>query len=70
MLRFVELLTVNCLWNEWGTFSNCTEECGGGTRTKVRTIQQEAANGGLACSGYATESENCNEEPCKRMYII
>jgi hypothetical protein len=54
------------LWNAWGPFSNCTEECGGGTRTKVRTIQQEAANGGLACSGYATESENCNEEPCKR----
>jgi len=58
---------VNCLWNEFGPWSNCTEECDGGTQTRVRTIQQEAAYGGMTCQGYATESRNCNEEPCQRV---
>lgn len=57
---------INCLWNEFGNWSTCTEECGGGTQTRVRTIQQEAAYGGVVCSGYATESRNCNEQPCRR----
>jgi len=57
---------VNCLWNEFGEWSNCTELCDGGTQTRVRTIKQEAAYGGLTCSGYATESKNCNEQPCQR----
>merc|ERR1712076_246741 len=47
-------------------WSNCTEACDGGTQTRVRTIKQEAAFGGLSCSGYATESKNCNEQPCQR----
>ena len=57
---------VNCLWNDFGEWSNCTEACDGGTQTRVRTIKQEASYGGLVCSGYATESKNCNEQPCKR----
>ena len=64
------ILLVNCLWNEFGPWSNCTEECDGGTQTRVRTIQQEAAFGGMTCQGYATESRNCNEEPCQRKYLI
>ena len=64
------ILLVNCLWNEFGPWSNCTEECDGGTQTRVRTIQQEAAYGGMTCQGYATESRNCNEEPCQRMYLL
>ena len=64
------MLLVNCLWNEFGPWSNCTEECDGGTQTRVRTIQQEAAFGGMTCQGYATESRNCNEEPCQRKYLL
>ena len=63
---WIEFLIVNCLWNEFGAWSNCTEACDGGTQTRVRTIKQEAAYGGLSCSGYATESKNCNEQPCQR----
>lgn len=57
--------SINCLWDEFGEWSKCTESCGGGTETRVRTIKQKAAYGGMTCSGYATESRNCNEEPCK-----
>ena len=64
------IVLVNCLWNEFGPWSNCTEECDGGTQTRVRTIQQEAAYGGMTCQGYATESRNCNEEPCQRKYLL
>ena len=61
---------MNCLWNEFGPWSNCTEPCDGGTQTRVRSIKQKAAFGGMACSGYATESRNCNEQPCKGKHMF
>mmetsp|Transcript_7669 Transcript_7669/g.17538 ORF Transcript_7669/g.17538 Transcript_7669/m.17538 type:complete len:761 (-) Transcript_7669:50-2332(-) len=47
-------------WHEW---SECSRACGGGTRTRHRTIVREAEHGGLP-TGETMQEELCNAEPC------
>ena len=52
-------------WSDFGDWSECSAECGGGTQTRNRTCTNPApANGGADCVGEATESQNCNTQPC------
>ena len=52
---------VDCVftWSEW---SNCSESCGGGIRTRELNITTEAAHWGEQCPG--DDQETCNEHPC------
>eukprot|EP01050_Picozoa_sp_SAG11_P003694 SAG11_NODE_215_length_12235_cov_11.843276_9_plen_88_part_00 len=56
---------VDCVgsWNEWDA---CSEECGGGTQTRLYVVTTEASNGGTACcvEAGASESRSCNEAAC------
>ena len=64
-------LVVNGGWSEWSSFSSCSTECGGGTRTKTRTCTNPApSNGGDDCPGSATESSSCNTQSCPASAII
>ena len=52
-------------WTAFGAWSECSAECGGGTQTRTRTCTNPApANGGAKCEGSATETRNCNLNPC------
>merc|ERR1712008_465299 len=48
---------VNCQWSNWGI---CSETCGVGSQT--RTIQVQAQNGGIECSGVPIQE--CNLQLC------
>jgi hypothetical protein len=37
---------VDCVVSAWSDFSECSAECGGGQRSKSRTIVEEAMHGG------------------------
>jgi hypothetical protein len=54
----------NCVgrWSKWGA---CSDECGGGTRTRLHTVTARAMNGGTACSvdADASETKSCSEWP-------
>ena len=55
---------VNCSFNEWEDWSDCTVTCGVGERTRVRT-RNVAENGGLDCPNESDEeTEYCNTDAC------
>jgi Spondin-like TSP1 domain/Putative metal-binding motif/Stigma-specific protein, Stig1/Calcium-binding EGF domain len=54
---------VHCVVSEWSPFSSCSVTCGGGVRTRMRTVIQPPVNGGDACPNL-TESQPCNTMPC------
>ena len=56
-------ISVNCVLSEWGDFNTCSVTCGGGNRTRTRSITTQAANGGIAC-GPKSESEECGTAGC------
>ena len=58
------ILTVDCVWNDWGNWTACSKECGGGQQSRTKTIRIAAANGGEQCEGEATEEQACNTDNC------
>ncbi|CAE7739327.1 Sspo [Symbiodinium sp. CCMP2592] len=53
----------NCIWGDWGGWSNCTQSCGKGIAFRNRIQLVVAAYGGN-CVGSATQTEYCNDVPC------
>ena len=59
-------------WAEFGDWSECSAECGGGTQTRTRTCTDPApVRGGADCVGEGEETRECNTEECEpyTMYI-
>ena len=55
---------VNCQWSTWESWQSCSVSCGGGIRQRSRRKIVVAQNGGLECSGYPQESQNCGTVLC------
>ncbi len=53
----------NCAQSEWSGWSSCSATCGGGFRTRTRTVVEEPETGGRPC-GPAEETDTCSNEPC------
>ena len=51
-----------CELSEWVAWSQCTAECGGGTKTRTRAITEHPV-GGLPCE-VTSQMATCNEQPC------
>ena len=50
-------------WGEWGPYSACDKNCGGGTQTRERECDNPAPLGsGKQCEGDKTESKPCNTQ--------
>eukprot|EP00397_Hematodinium_sp_SG-2012_P000675 GEMP01000676.1.p1 GENE.GEMP01000676.1~~GEMP01000676.1.p1 ORF type:complete len:2003 (+),score=377.26 GEMP01000676.1:43-6009(+) len=52
---------VNCQLSAWTELPPCSNTCGYGTRTRIRTEVVRALHGGVKCSGELTMTEPCNE---------
>ncbi|XP_077468986.1 semaphorin-5B-like isoform X1 [Stigmatopora argus] len=47
------------VWTGWGSWAQCSAECGGGIHARTRTCEN-----GNTCPGCAMEYETCNLEAC------
>jgi hypothetical protein len=56
---------VNCSVSDWGGWSKCDKECGGGTQTRTRTVTTPAAYGGNPCPSL-TDVQECNKQECNK----
>jgi hypothetical protein len=59
----VETCPVDCKMNTWGTWSSCTAQCGGGTKSRSRTALQYPDSDGQRCPS-STHTQNCNSHSC------
>lgn len=55
---------IDCAWNVWGGWGQCSRTCGGGVRLREREMLSQASNGGAACPGSPAEILACNVEDC------
>lgn len=54
---------VDCVWEEWLPWSNCSVPCGGGNTSTIRN-RIHARFGGAQCNGTDFMTEFCNEQAC------
>eukprot|EP00930_Biecheleria_cincta_P073322 TRINITY_DN6062_c0_g2_i1.p1 TRINITY_DN6062_c0_g2~~TRINITY_DN6062_c0_g2_i1.p1 ORF type:complete len:1830 (-),score=240.41 TRINITY_DN6062_c0_g2_i1:94-5583(-) len=56
---------VDCRWGEWAQWSDCSCECGGGTKRRSRSVAEAPRNGGKVCHPQAMEEAfPCNTQAC------
>ena len=58
-----QVCPVNCQVSDFSEFSRCTRECGGGTKTRTRTVVVPPSGGGTECP-HLTETVDCNTQVC------
>jgi len=57
--------SVDCEAAPWGSWSACSEGCGGGLRSRERKLAKLSEGHGAACATTALgELESCNAQPC------
>ena len=57
--------TVDGGWSEFGNWSECSADCGGGEQTRIKECNNPApAHGGADCVGENFETRVCNIDPC------
>jgi len=54
---------VDCGLDEWGGWSACSAQCGGGIKERVRSILREPSGGGRPCEA-VSQSASCGSEAC------
>ena len=54
---------VDCVMGDWGGWSACSKNCGGGVQTRNRAVITQPNTGGKAC-GDLVETKPCNTDPC------
>jgi hypothetical protein len=62
---------VDCVLSEWGGYSDCSDDCGGGTQVSTRSVVQNPSGTGEACDWeQASRTRNCNLKRCPVTCII
>ena len=56
-------IVVNCIWNTWNGWNDCSATCGTGIRSATRTKQTVEEYGGK-CEGESFREESCNAPAC------
>ena len=57
------IISVNCKWSSWKSYTRCPVTCGGGTQIRTRTKLIVEDHGGI-CSGLSNQERQCNTDPC------
>ena len=55
---------VDCKWGDYSEWSSCSQTCGGGEKSRTRSKETQAENGGSPCTGDETDKQSCNPDAC------
>jgi len=56
---------VNGGWSTYGGWTDCSEKCGGGTKSRTRSCNNPSpAGGGAGCGNADTDTISCNTQSC------
>lgn len=55
---------VDCIWDDWGEFEDCSVTCGKGYQRQSRSILIFPLNGGKNCDGGSYQEKNCTMATC------
>eukprot|EP00927_Polykrikos_kofoidii_P061549 TRINITY_DN56385_c0_g1_i1.p1 TRINITY_DN56385_c0_g1~~TRINITY_DN56385_c0_g1_i1.p1 ORF type:complete len:1627 (-),score=229.91 TRINITY_DN56385_c0_g1_i1:395-5275(-) len=55
----------DCKFSDWQLWSECSQNCNGGHRTRLRRVELPHRNGGQLCVGDLTQMEPCQMQPCE-----
>merc|ERR1719326_716365 len=58
-----EKCPIDCAVGDWGGWSDCTTKCGGGLKTRSRSVEREPMYKGEGC-GETEEAQGCNPQSC------
>ena len=61
---FLDLVAIDCVWNDYSEWTSCSKDCGGGMRSRTRTIKVAAQGGGKECIGPKESAKVCNAQVC------
>ena len=68
---FLILVPVDGGWSDFGEWSKCSAECGGGKQERKKTCTAPApANGGKDCVGEDSEERDCNTQACVGTFTL
>lgn len=56
---------IDCKVSNWGKWGKCTQACGGGKKTRTRTILTHARHNGWVCPP-TTMDDECNTQTCPK----
>jgi len=56
---------VDCALKDWGGWSKCSAECGGGVTQRLREVKQAMKYGGHPC-GAVSETKACHNQACEK----
>lgn len=55
---------VDCVVSPWSEWSICSVPCGGGFRTRIRTVVHQPTPDGRRCPRKLTKRKPCSMPPC------
>jgi hypothetical protein len=65
----VEPCAVDCLWDDWSSFNECSASCGGGTHTAKRNGTDPEYGGAECGESNMTKEEECNVQVCPAIMV-
>jgi len=60
----IEHAPVDCLWDQWASWSRCSAVCGDGHLSRHRAVARPARHAGLSCLGDWEQRRPCSLAPC------
>ena len=67
LIKLLSYFVVDCKWNDFGEWTECSKTCGKGKQERTRTVMTQTQGGGKQCTGSTEETRDCKIKDCSGM---